>query len=136
MKLKVTGQVFKIGEADVKSEKFILREMVLVEQPLDEYTSYYPIDAVNEDIDRLDAVKEGQWVEVDVVLKGRLWSPQDGRPERCFLSLRLDTYDNPQPITILEGLDEAGAFRAASASKPAPEVSKPQPAQGDDEIPF
>jgi hypothetical protein len=127
MKLKVKGQVFKIGEAEVKSEKFTKREMVIVEDPLANYPSYVPIEAVNEDIERLDDVREGEWVEIAVEGNGRLWSPQDGRPERCFFSLRLDTYTHPQPITILEGLDEAGAFRAAS---------EPQPAQGDDEIPF
>jgi hypothetical protein len=75
--LKVTGQVFKVSEKIVKSEKFTFRNLWLTHG--DKYPQTIEIQFVNDKCALLDSVTPGDKVTIGINLDGRVWNGQDGQ---------------------------------------------------------
>jgi len=75
--LKVTGQVFKVSEKIVKSEKFTFRNLWLTHG--DKYPQTIEIQFVNDKCALLDNVTPGDKVTIGINLDGRIWNGQDGQ---------------------------------------------------------
>ena len=75
--LKVTGQVFKVSEKIVKSEKFTFRNLWLTHG--DKYPQTIEIQFVNDKCALLDSVTPGDRVTIGINLDGRIWNGQDGQ---------------------------------------------------------
>jgi hypothetical protein len=75
--LKVTGQVFKVSEKIVKSEKFTFRNLWLTHG--DKYPQTIEIQFVNDKCALLDSVTPGDKVTIGINLDGRIWNGQDGQ---------------------------------------------------------
>lgn len=79
---KVSGKVYKVGQEEIKSEKFKKREVIL-EVVKGEYKDYLTIQFTNAKCDLLNNVRQGDIISVSINLKGRLWTGNDGI-EKCF----------------------------------------------------
>ena len=79
---KVSGKVYKVGQEEIKSEKFKKREVIL-EVVKGEYKDYLTIQFSNAKCDLLNNVRQGDMISVSINLKGRLWTGNDGI-EKCF----------------------------------------------------
>jgi len=75
--LKVSGQVFKVSEKIVKSEKFTFRNLWLTHG--DKYPQTIEIQFVNDKCALLDSVTPGDRVTIGINLDGRIWNGQDGQ---------------------------------------------------------
>lgn len=75
--LKVTGQVFKVSDKIVKSEKFTFRNLWLTHG--DNYPQTIEIQFNNDKCELLNNVKQGDVVTVGINLNGRVWNGQDGQ---------------------------------------------------------
>jgi hypothetical protein len=75
--LKVTGQVFKVSEKIVKSEKFTFINLWLTHG--DKYPQTIEIQFVNDKCALLDSVTPGDKVTIGINLDGRVWNGQDGQ---------------------------------------------------------
>jgi hypothetical protein len=75
--LKVTGQVFKVSEKIVKSEKFTFRNLWLTHG--NKYPQTIEIQFVNEKCDMLHNLMPGDKVTIGINLDGRIWNGQDGQ---------------------------------------------------------
>lgn len=75
--LKVSGQVFRVSEKIVKSEKFTFRNLWLTHG--DKYPQTIEIQFNNDKCELLNNVKQGDVVTVGINLNGRLWNGQDGQ---------------------------------------------------------
>jgi len=75
--LKVTGQVFKVSEKIVKSEKFTFRNLWLTHG--NKYPQTIEIQFVNDKCALLDSVTPGDRVTIGINLDGRIWNGQDGQ---------------------------------------------------------
>jgi hypothetical protein len=75
--LKVTGQVFKVSDKIVKSEKFTFRNLWLTHG--DKYPQTIEIQFVNDKCALLDSVTPGDKVTIGINLDGRIWNGQDGQ---------------------------------------------------------
>jgi hypothetical protein len=75
--LKVSGQVFKVSEKIVKSEKFTFRNLWLTHG--DKYPQTIEIQFVNDKCALLDNVTPGDRVTIGINLDGRIWNGQDGQ---------------------------------------------------------
>jgi hypothetical protein len=75
--LKVTGQVFKVSDKVVKSEKFTFRNLWLTHG--DKYPQTIEIQFVNDKCALLDSVTPGDKVTIGINLDGRVWNGQDGQ---------------------------------------------------------
>lgn len=80
--IKVTGKVHSIGKEQIVSEKFKKREIVL-ETTQGNYKNHRLIQFTNERTGLLDNAKPGMDVTININLKGRLWTGNDGI-EKCF----------------------------------------------------
>jgi hypothetical protein len=75
--LKVTGQVFKVSDKIVKSEKFTFKNLWLTHG--DKYPQTIEIQFVNDKCALLDSVTPGDRVTIGINLDGRIWNGQDGQ---------------------------------------------------------
>jgi hypothetical protein len=75
--LKVTGQVFKVSDKIVKSEKFTFRNLWLTHG--DKYPQTIEIQFVNDKCALLNSVTPGDKVTIGINLDGRIWNGQDGQ---------------------------------------------------------
>ena len=75
--LKVSGQVFKVSDKIVKSDKFTFRNLWLTHG--DKYPQTIEIQFVNEKCALLDNVTHGYKVTIGINLDGRIWNGQDGQ---------------------------------------------------------
>jgi hypothetical protein len=80
--IKVTGKVHNIGKVQVVSEKFKKREIVI--QTKDgNYPEHRLIQFTNDRMGLLDNISQGMYVSININMKGRLWTGNDGI-EKCF----------------------------------------------------
>jgi hypothetical protein len=80
--IKVTGKVHSIGKEQILSDKFKKREIV-IEMTENNYKNHRVIQFTNERTGLLDNAKQGMEVSININLKGRLWTGNDG-VEKCF----------------------------------------------------
>ena len=70
--VKLTGVLHKIGETDLKSEKFQIREFVITDNSFTK-PQHITMQFVQEKCDVLDSYEIGEHVQVEYELRGRLW---------------------------------------------------------------
>jgi len=86
--LTFTGTVNKLKDVQVISEKFRKQEIILTDNH-ENYPKFINFEATNDNCDLLTDIKEGQEVEVNFNLEGRLWTNPKTNEERCFNTLRI-----------------------------------------------
>lgn len=82
--IKIKGKVVSVGDTMVKSDKFKKRELIV--STLGEYPQTFAIEFINDNEEKLDLITKDDVVEVDVNLRGRLWTNTQG-DDKCFISL-------------------------------------------------
>jgi len=121
MSFKLTGVVKKVGETIQVSEKFSKRELVITDTSI-----MYPQDILFEfakdKTSLLDAVVEGQEVEVSWNLRGRMWVSPQGE-EKYFNTLdgwRVDAIGEtaPQNTPLPTSSPELGSPAAEDGDLP------------------
>jgi len=80
--IKVTGKVHSIGKVQILSEKFSKREIVL-ETESGKFQQHRLIQFTNDRMGLLDNISQGMDVSININMKGRLWTGNDGI-EKCF----------------------------------------------------
>lgn len=86
------AEIRSIGETQVISDKFQKREMIvkLIDAKGNEkYPTYFTIEAKQDNVVQFDNFAPDQVVDAKCFLSGRLWEPNDGRPEKAFVGLDL-----------------------------------------------
>ena len=78
--VKVKGQIIKIDEVQTFASGF-QKQIIVVKTPGEKYPQEIPIEFVNDKIDRLNDLREGDLVSVSADLRGREYEG------RWFLSL-------------------------------------------------
>ena len=86
--LTFTGTVNKLKEVQVISDKFRKQEIILTDNN-DTYPKFINFEVTNDNCDLLAGIKEGQEVEVNFNLDGRLWTNPKTGEERCFNTLKI-----------------------------------------------
>ena len=124
---EAVGVLHSIGDTQQVSEKFRKREFVIKEDGgKEEYPNYLAFELVQDDVTKVDSLSVGDKVKVSYYTNGRLWTPTDGRPERCFVTLK------PSSVEVLEVSRSATKGMAPVAPAAAPAAA---PAD-DDSLPF
>jgi hypothetical protein len=77
-KFKLEGFVHRIGQTQQVSDKFMKRELVLLDESDEKYPQTLSIEFVQDKTALLDNVLEGQTVEVSFNLRGREWTNPSG----------------------------------------------------------
>ena len=118
MKIDLKGVVHHVGETQQISEKFKKRVLVVFVENTDkpEFSDYIPVDAVQDNVDKLDPLKVGDEVNVGIFLGGRKWE-KDGTT-KYFPDLKLAN------VEVL-----------SSAPQSNDAVAPPEPGEEDD-LPF
>ena len=121
---KLQGKVKVIQDTVQVTEKFSKREFVITDS-----SSMYPQDimfqAVQDKCDMLDAVSEGDDIEVSFNLRGREWTSPQGEVK----------YFNTLDAWRVEGV--SGNDEGMSKLEPAPASDIPEPTgEEDDDLPF
>ena len=109
---EIQGKVHTVKDAKSYGNKGFRKQEVWLVQVGANYDNYIPISLTGDAIESCPSV--GSEIVVEVSLSGRIWEPKDGRENRCFVDLMV------QSITVL---------------------SEPEPAQSketltDNDIPF
>ena len=84
--MKVTGEIYKINDTQVVSEKFSKRELIVKTEASTPYPQFIKLECTQDKCSLLDSFKVGQNVDVDINLRGRLWNGDKG--EQCFVTLQ------------------------------------------------
>ncbi len=83
--VKLTGVLLKIGETNLKSENFQIREFVITDNSFTK-PQHITMQLVQEKCDILDSYEIGDQVQVEYELRGRLW---DGKFYNTIQALNL-----------------------------------------------
>lgn len=75
-KIKITGQVYHIGEVEQVSEKFRKREFVI--KTADQYPQFVLIQVVNDRCELLDSLRLNDNVDAFINIRGREWTDRNG----------------------------------------------------------
>lgn len=75
-KIKITGQVYHVGQVEQVSEKFKKREFVL--KTFEQYPQFVLIQVVNDRCDLLDTLRLNDTVEAFINIRGREWTDRNG----------------------------------------------------------
>lgn len=129
---KVSGKVYKVGQEEVKSEKFKKRE-VIIEVVKGEYKEYLSIQFSNAKCDLLNNVRQGDMINVSINLRGRLWTGADG-VEKCFNTFegwQIETGNLGSTATNIPIQRQMGNIETAFQ-----EESIRMMAEDDDDLPF
>lgn len=85
--MEITGQIKKIFNEQVVSDKFKKREFWLNHGDNPQYPQISSFECTQDHCALLDNFKHGQTVTVHFNLRGRLWTNPDGA-EKCFNTLQ------------------------------------------------
>ena len=69
----VTGVVHLVEETKTYGQKGFRKRLVVLEQDNDRFTSYIPIEFIQDGCDTVDGLSAGQEVEISYRLTGRKW---------------------------------------------------------------
>lgn len=83
--MKVTGLIKKVGEVVIVSDKFKKREVWLETDRETNYPQTLNIQLNQDNADKFN-LQEGQEAELEINLRGRTWTGNDG-VEKCFNSI-------------------------------------------------
>lgn len=113
--MEVKGIVKLVGETEEVSAKFKKRDIVVTTQ--DQYPQHISIQFVQDAVNKLDGISEGEEVEVGINLKGRLWTSPQGE-EKYFNTIqgwRIDVVNTsttpaPTPAPAPESAEDTLPF--------------------------
>ena len=114
--MELNGTVKKIGETQTFASGFQKRELVLVTN--EQYKQHLSVDFLQDKIDLLDNISEGDSVKIGINLNGRLWTNPQGE-EKCFNSIvawRLEKVSGDAP---------QGNFTGKQTEKPKENAENP-----------
>ena len=98
--MKITGQIYKIGDTQVVSEKFSKREMIIKTEMNTPYPQYIKVEFTQDKTSLLDTYKVNDEVGVEVNLRGRLFNGEKG--EQCFVTLQAWRIESYSTATVAE----------------------------------
>jgi hypothetical protein len=75
-KIKVTGQVYHVGQIEQVSDKFRKREFVI--KTNDQYPQFVLIQVVNDRCELLDSLRLNDSVDAFINIRGREWTDRNG----------------------------------------------------------
>jgi hypothetical protein len=75
-KIKITGQVYHIGEVEQVSKKFRKREFVV--KTVEQYPQFVLLQVVNDRCDLLDSLRLNDNVNAFINIRGREWTDRNG----------------------------------------------------------
>ena len=84
--MKITGTIKVIKESNQVSEKFIKREFVLIDDS-GMYPQELQMEFVQDKVSILDNYAEGERVDVEINLLGRMWTNPQGE-DKYFVTLQ------------------------------------------------
>jgi len=120
----VTGVVHLVEETKTYGQKGFRKRLVVLEQDNGRFTSYIPIEFIQDSCDTVDDLQTGQEVEISYRLTGRKWQRDPNSEVKYFLSA------------------EGSSFRILSeGSGGAPDIDAAndafaQAASDDEDVPF
>lgn len=115
---RVSGKVHAIGEtATFGTNGFRKREVVL-EQDNGRFTSYIPVDFIQDGCDSVDSLKIGDEAEITFTLTGRKWQKDEASSVRYFLNA------------------QASSFKVLGSQAVYGEEGGSQASPDDDDVPF
>jgi len=79
--MKLIGKLFRIFDTQVVSEKYKKREFVLLVEENPSYPQMIKLEFSGDKCSLLDTFKVDQQVEVDINLKGRVWTSKEGKEQ-------------------------------------------------------
>jgi len=89
--MNLKGIVFAIGDTTTHGDKgFRKREMILEMGENPQYPQYIKIEFTQDKCNELDKLTDGQEVTVDINLRGRLYTPTEGKNagiRQCFTTI-------------------------------------------------
>jgi len=85
--MEITGKVVRVGSTIQVSDRFKKRELVIEYAKNPEYPEYVPIEFVQDAVTKLDALKVGQEVTVNIDVGGRKWVSPKGET-KYFVSVK------------------------------------------------
>ena len=85
--MELQGVIIELGDLQVKSDKFSIREFVIEvrNEKFPDYPEFVKFQTANKNIDQLDLVSKGVTVKVEFNIRGRKWE-KDGKTS-YFVSL-------------------------------------------------
>lgn len=75
-KIKITGQVYHVGQVEQVSEKFRKREFVV--KTFEQYPQFVLMQVVNDRCDILDSLRLNDTVDAFINIRGREWTDRNG----------------------------------------------------------
>lgn len=76
--MEFTGQLKRIGQTQVVSDKFSKREFTVVDKPESEYPQTVQFELHKDKCGTIDSFKTGDMVRVSFNIKGRDWTDKEG----------------------------------------------------------
>ena len=108
--MKVTGLIKKVGQVEQVSDKFKKREVWVETDRESNYPQTLNIQLSQDNADKFN-LQEGQEAELEINLRGRIWTGNDGI-EKCFNSIECWKWEalgvaqaQPQQAPTEEGED-------------------------------
>lgn len=110
-KIKITGQVYHVGQVEQVSDKFRKREFVI--KTNEQYPQFVLLQVVNDRCELLDSLRLNDNVDAFINIRGREWTDRNG--VRKFFN-------------TLEAWQVTFASINSLQPQPAPQYQQPQPA--------
>lgn len=82
----VQGTVHLIEETKTYGQRGFRKRLVVLEQAMDRFTNYIPLDFIRDGCDAVDQLSLGDVVEVTYRLSGRKWQRDASSEVKYFLS--------------------------------------------------
>lgn len=123
IEMEIKGKVHEIGAVQQVTETFKKRDLVIEYAENPQYPEFIKFEATQDKTAILDALKQGDEVEVSFNLRGRPWTNREG----------VTTYFNTLNVWRVTSLASAAPAAAPQYAAPA-DLSTP--AGEDDDLPF
>jgi hypothetical protein len=101
--LRVSGSVILVEPTQSFGSNGFKKRTVVLEQDSGKYINVIPVEFVNDDCEKADAIKIGSTIEVKFYLNGRAWQKDAQSDKRYFVTLRAADY------RVLEDAKQAAA---------------------------
>jgi len=88
----VTGVVHLVEETKTYGQKGFRKRLVVLEQDNGRFTSYIPIEFIQDSCDTVDGLSAGQEVEISYRLTGRKWQRDPSSEVKFFLTAEGSSY--------------------------------------------
>jgi len=102
--MEFTGQLKRIGQTQIVSDKFSKREFTVIDNPATEYPQIVQFELHKDKCDTIDSFKPGDVVKVSFNLKGRDWTNKEGEVKtfntlQCWAIVKLGAEKKKETAT-------------------------------------